>query len=207
LTIPLSPVALPAHAHQKYGTGIQLPVLMRSGTFAVEPEPWGTPWRRWEEIAPDEAAARGIYAPLYALSDSAPGTVVIAPGDARGTVLVPNEADGYCCGLDWGDGPNMACEACGLPVASRIDDCSLWQAVWLAPDAVHCLPVDDTDSGTAILSWEELLEEGEPRPRSNRSPDGARSSGWTTGGHGARSGKRQPAGPWPTCWPPPTADR
>ncbi|MFJ4918414.1 hypothetical protein [Streptomyces sp. NPDC088725] len=156
LTIPLSPVALPVHAHQKYGNGIQLPVLMEPGTFAVEPEPCGPPWRRWEDIDPDEAEARGIYAPLYSLSDSAPGTVVIAPGDARGTVLIPNEADGYCCGLDWGDGPNMACEACGLPVASRIDDCSLWQAVWLAPDAVHRLPVDDTD--TAILSWKELLE-------------------------------------------------
>lgn len=71
---------------------------------------------------------------------------------------------GYCCGLDWGDGPNMACEACGLPVASRIDDCSLWQALWLAPDAVHRLPVDDTDSDTAILSWEELLEEGVTTP-------------------------------------------
>ncbi|MFI8385763.1 hypothetical protein [Streptomyces sp. NPDC085540] len=164
LTIPLSPVALPVHAHQKYGNGIQLPVLMESGTFAVEPEPWGPPWQRWEEIDPDEAAARGIYAPLYALSDSAPGTVVIAPGDARGTVLIPHEAGGYCCGLDWGDGPNMACEACGLPVASRIDDCSLWQAVWLAPDAVHRLPVDDTDYDTAILSWEELLEEGVATP-------------------------------------------
>ncbi|WP_432064753.1 hypothetical protein [Streptomyces sp. C10-9-1] len=164
LTIPLSQVALPVHAHQKYGNGIQLPVLMESGTFAVEPEPWGPPWRRWEEIDPDEAAARGIYAPLYALSDSAPGTVVIAPGDTRGTVLIPHEAGGYCCGLDWGEGPNMGCEACGLPVASRIDDCSLWQAVWLAPDAVHRLPVDDTDSDSAILSWEELLEEGVATP-------------------------------------------
>src|SRR4051812_13216611 len=37
LTTPLSQVALPAHAHQKYGNGIQLPVLMESGTFAVDP--------------------------------------------------------------------------------------------------------------------------------------------------------------------------
>ncbi|MFF8414808.1 hypothetical protein ACF05P_36155, partial [Streptomyces omiyaensis] len=88
LTIPLSPVALPVHAHQKYGNGILLPVLMESGTFAVEPEPWGPPWRRWEEIDPGEAMVRGIHAPLYALSDSAPGAVVIAPGDTRGTVLI-----------------------------------------------------------------------------------------------------------------------
>ncbi|MET9609373.1 hypothetical protein ABZZ17_30645 [Streptomyces sp. NPDC006512] len=162
LTVPLSQVALPAHAHQKYGNGIQLPVLMESGTFAVEPEPWGPPWRRWDEIGPDEAAARGICAPVYAVSDGWPGSVVIAPGDARGTVLVPEEGGGYCCGLDWGDGPNMACEACGLAVASRIDDCSLWQAVWLAPDAVRPVPVDN--AGPAMLSWAEVLAEGRATP-------------------------------------------
>lgn len=158
VTNPLSRVALPAHAHQKYGNGIQLPVLMESGTFAVEPEPWGPPWRRWEEIHPDEAVARGIYAPVHVLSDGAPGSIVIAPGDACGTLLIPERAGGYCCGLDGADGPNMACEKCGLPVASRIDDCSLWQAVWLAPKAVRRIRVDGGDS--APLSRAELLEEG-----------------------------------------------
>ncbi|MET9657524.1 hypothetical protein [Streptomyces sp. NPDC006510] len=162
LTAPLSQVALPAHAHQKYGNGIQLPVLMEPGTFAVDPEPWGPPWRMWEAIHPDEAAARGVYAPVYALSDGAPGASVIAPGDVRGTLLIPEKGGGYCCGLDGADGPNMACEACGLPVASRIDDCSLWQAVWLAPDAVRRLPVDGVDS--APLSWAELMAEGKGTP-------------------------------------------
>ncbi|WP_405828479.1 hypothetical protein [Streptomyces sp. NBC_01176] len=162
LTTPLSRVALPAHAHQKYGNGIQLPVLMEPGTFAEDPEPWGPPWRRWQEIHPDEAAARGIYAPVYALSDGAPGSIVIAPGDARGTVLIPERAGGYCCGLDGADGPNMACAVCDLPVASRIDDCSLWQAVWLAPNAVRRLIVGRADS--ASPTWAELLEEEEPTP-------------------------------------------
>lgn len=125
LTVPLYQVVLPAHARQKYGNAIRLPVLMQSGTFAVDPEPWGPPWRTWQEIGPDEAAARGIYAPLPTLSDGEPGTVVIAPGDTRGTVLIPEKAGGYCCGLGGADGPNMACEACGLSVATRIDDCSL----------------------------------------------------------------------------------
>ncbi|MET9501481.1 hypothetical protein ABZY42_07030 [Streptomyces sp. NPDC006622] len=164
LTSPLSRVALPAHAHQKYGNGIQLPVLMESGSFAVDPEPWGPPWRRWEEIHPEEAVARGIYAPIHALADGVPGSIVIAPGDARGTLLIPERAGGYCCGLDGADGPNMACEGCGLPVASRIDDCSLWQAVWLAPDAVRRLPVDGADP--VPLSWAELLEEGKYTPPS-----------------------------------------
>ncbi|MFC9279542.1 hypothetical protein [Streptomyces collinus] len=162
LTAPLSQVALPVHARQMYGDGVQLPVLMETGTFAVDPEPWGPPVRRWEEIDPAEAEARGIYAPVPALSDGLPGAVVIAPGDVRGTVLIPEKAGGYCCGLDWGDGPNLACEACGLAVASRIDDCSLWQAVWFTPDVVRDVLVDDGDATT--LSWDELLAEGTRTP-------------------------------------------
>ncbi|MFF1561894.1 hypothetical protein [Streptomyces sp. NPDC058279] len=162
LTAPVARVALPAHAHQKYGTGAQLPVLMEAGTFAVEPEPWGPPWRRWEEIDPAEAAVRGVFAPVFALSDGAPGAVVIAPGDARGTVPLPEKSGGSCCGPDGADGPNMECEACGLPVASRIDDCSRWQAVWLAPDAVRRRPVDGAEA--APRSWEALSAEGERTP-------------------------------------------
>ncbi|MEU9481889.1 hypothetical protein [Streptomyces sp. NPDC048191] len=162
LTVPLSEVSLPAHARQKYGNGIQLPVLMESGTFAVDPEPWGRPWRMWDEIDPDEAAAHGIYAPVYALSDNAPGAVVIAPGDIRGTRLIPEKRGGACCGLDGADGPNLACEACGLPVAARVDDCSLWQAVRLSSDAVHRVLVDLVDA--APLSWTELMEKGEKAP-------------------------------------------
>ncbi|MFJ3926360.1 hypothetical protein [Streptomyces sp. NPDC090022] len=134
LTIPLSQVALPVHAHQKYGNGIQLPVLMESGTFAVDPEPSGPP-----------------------------GAVVIAPGDAGGTVLIPNHrGGGYCCGLDGADGPNVACAECGLPVASRIDDCSLWQATWLAPNAVRRLPVDG--ARVEPLSWSDVVAQGKSTP-------------------------------------------
>ncbi len=163
LTTPPSQVGLPVHAHQKYGNGIQLPVLMESGTFATDPEPWGPPWRTWEEIHPDEAAARGVYAPVHALSDGAPGAIVIAPGDGRRTVLIPeNRGGGYCCGLDGADGPNVACAECALPVASRIDDCSLWQAMWLAPNAVRRVPVDGADA--APLSWTDLMAKGKGTP-------------------------------------------
>ncbi|MFE9174452.1 hypothetical protein ACFYNZ_34300 [Streptomyces kebangsaanensis] len=44
-------------------------------------------------------------------------------------------------------------------MASRGDDCSLWQAVWLAPDAVRRLPIDGADA--APLSWAQLMPEGE----------------------------------------------
>lgn len=162
LTVPLSQVSLPVHARQKYGNGAQLPVLMESGTFAVDPDPWGGPWRMWDELDPGEAEARGIYAPVRALSDSTPGASVIAPGDIRGTRLIPEKRGGACCGLDGADGPNMACETCDLPVATRVDDCSLWQAVRLSPDAVHRVPVDGVHA--APLSWAELAEKGEKTP-------------------------------------------
>ncbi len=162
LTGPLSQVALPAHARQRYGNGVQLPVLMEFGTFAVDPDPWGGSWRLWEEVDPDEAEARGIYAPVHALSDSTPGASVIVPGDIRGTRLVPEKLGGVCCGLDGADGPYMACEACGLPVAARIDDCSFWQAVRLSPEAARRVPVHGV--GAAPLSWTELLAKGEKTP-------------------------------------------
>ncbi|MFG2960404.1 hypothetical protein ACGF5O_42630 [Streptomyces sp. NPDC048291] len=162
LTAPLSEVCLPAHAHQHYGNGIQLPVLMEPGTFAVDPDPWGPPWRPWDEITPGEAEARGIHAPVLTLSGGAPGATVVAPGDTRGTRLIPGKDSGYCCGLDGADGPNMACEACGLAVATRIDDCSLWQAVWLAPDAVRRRRVEG--AGAAALTWTELLAEDRSTP-------------------------------------------
>ncbi|MFF5787170.1 hypothetical protein ACFY8P_19640 [Streptomyces sp. NPDC012693] len=163
LTAPLGQVPLPVHAHQHYGNGIQLPVLMEPGTFAVEPEPWGPPWRRWADVDPGEAEARGVFAPVHALSDGAPGAVVIAPGESHGTVLIPeNRGSGYCCGLDGASGPNLACGACGRPVATRIDDCSLWQAVWLDPTAVRRVPVAGAE--TPPLSWSELMRSDEGTP-------------------------------------------
>ncbi|MFH8709244.1 hypothetical protein [Streptomyces rubrogriseus] len=157
LTAPLSQVALPAHAHQKYGNGVQLPVLMEPGTFAVESESEsrGPSWPSWEKGAPDAADGPGIHASADGLlSGDAADSSVIAPGDTRGTVLIPEKSSGYCCGLDGADGPNMACEVCGLPVASRIDDCSLWQAVWLAPNAVRRHAIGDTSP--APLPWADL---------------------------------------------------
>ncbi|MEV0260021.1 hypothetical protein AB0I49_01565 [Streptomyces sp. NPDC050617] len=141
LTAPVSRVALPVHAHHCYGHDL-LPPLMAPGTYAVDPEPYGPPWRPWSEIGAAEAAARGVYAPVHSLSFGEPGAIAIAPGDARGTVLIPERCDGYCQGLDGRDGPNLACEQCGQAVATRVDDCSLWQAVWLAPQAVRRVPAD-----------------------------------------------------------------
>ncbi|MEV5788424.1 hypothetical protein [Streptomyces sp. NPDC052192] len=177
LTVPLSQVVLPAHAHQQYGNGLQLPVLMAPGTFAVDPEPWGPPWREGNDVDPDEARARGIHAPVDILSDGVTGAIAVAPGDVRGTELIPARGGGFCCGIGGSDGPNMDCVGCGLPVATRIDDCSSWQTVWLDPDAVRRLPVAGPDS--APLSWAELMTEWDGTP-----PCVPITTGWRSGSAG-----------------------
>lgn len=162
LTAPVSQIALPVHARQKWGNGVLLPVLMEPGTYAVDPEPSGPPWRQWSEITAGEAEARGVFAPVRALSFGTPGAIVVAPGDVRGTALIPERCGGFCCGLDGRDGPNLACTQCGQPVATRVDDCSLWQAVWLAPNAVRRLPAAAFTRRTA--SWQTLTEERQGTP-------------------------------------------
>lgn len=156
LTARVSRVALPAHAGQMIGHDL-LPALLEPGTYAVNPEPSGPPWRPWDEVGAEEAATRGVYAPVFSLSYGPPGAVGLAPGDVRGTVLIPERCDGYCMGLDGRDGPNLACAACGLAVATRIDDCMLWQAVWLDPRAVR--PVSVEGPASRVIDWAALPEE------------------------------------------------
>lgn len=156
ITSAVSQVALPVHAHQKYGHEL-LPALLEPGTYAVDPDPSGPPWRPWEEVGVEEAEARGVYAPVHALSYGPPGAVAVAPGDVRGTVLIPERCDGYCLGLDGRDGPNLACAQCGCAVATRIDDCSYWQVVWLDPRAVRLISADEP--ACRVPSWEALREE------------------------------------------------
>ncbi|MFC4498410.1 MULTISPECIES: hypothetical protein [Streptomyces] len=162
LTVPVSQVALPAHAHQTYGH-VLLPPLMEPGTYAVDPEPSGPPWRPWSDVGEAEAEARGVFARSSRyLSFGAPGAIALAPGDTYGMALIPDRLNGYCLGLDRSDGPNLACTGCGHAVATRVDDCSLWQAVWLAPDAVRRLPCDGPQPRTA--DWDTLVRERRGTP-------------------------------------------
>jgi hypothetical protein len=94
---------------------------------------------------------------MYALSCGPRGAVVVAPGDVRGTVFIPERSGGCCCGWDGRDGPNLACAQCGRPVATRIDDCGLWQAVWLDPRAIYRATGDASPSQT--VGWHALREE------------------------------------------------
>ncbi len=135
LTAPVSRVALPVHVH--HGGWEQLhPPLMEPSTYAVDPRPTGPPWRRWAEVGADAAARQGVFAPVYSVSFGARNRIVIAPGDSRSMTLIPEKCEGYCRGVDGRAGPNLACVGCGRAVATRMDDCGMWQTVWLEPDAV-----------------------------------------------------------------------
>ncbi|MGY3678243.1 hypothetical protein [Streptomyces sp. TE33382] len=135
LTAPVSRVALPVHTH--HGAWEELhPPLMESATYAVDSRPTGPPWRLWEETGEDAAARQGVYAPVYRVSFGARNRIVIAPGDSRSMALILERCEGYCRGVDGRTGPNLACEGCGRAVATRMDDCGMWQTVWLEPDAV-----------------------------------------------------------------------
>ncbi|MER7174074.1 hypothetical protein [Streptomyces mesophilus] len=82
------------------------------------------------------AAQQGVFARTYRISFGARNRIVIAPGDSRSMILIPEKCEGYCRGVDGRDGPNLACQGCGQPVATRMDDCGMWQTVWLEPGSV-----------------------------------------------------------------------
>jgi hypothetical protein len=69
-------------------------------------------------------------------------------------VFIPERSGGYCCGLDGRDGPNMACARCGRAVATCIDDCAYWQAVWLDPGEIN--RVADEVAPPEAADWEAL---------------------------------------------------
>ncbi|MFI8253867.1 hypothetical protein [Streptomyces filamentosus] len=135
LSVPVERVALPPEAHAS-NHHAWMPVLMEPGTYAVDPDPWGRPWRHREEIGASEAAALGVYAPLYAVATGPRNMIVLAPGDTRGTRLLPERSGDSCLGVVAGDEPGLLCAGCGLGVGFREDDCGVRQTVRYDPGAV-----------------------------------------------------------------------
>lgn len=158
LTVPVSRVALPVHADQKYGNGPgSLAPALAPGTFAVDPLPSGSPWRRWAELEAGEAEALGWYAPRFSISTGPVGQVLLGPGDVCGAVIASAlVGDSGCCGLGGGE-PNMVCVTCGTPVAIRIDDCGLRQAIWLDPLTIRV--IEDGPGPHPVLGWGDLIDQ------------------------------------------------
>ncbi|WP_223279835.1 hypothetical protein [Streptomyces sp. SDr-06] len=149
-------MALPVHLAGTHWEELH-PPLLESGSYAVDPAPYGPPWRQWDEVGACEAAKRGYFAPYGALPDGPPGSVLLAPGDMRATGLILERAGGYCRGIDGRDGPNLACLGCDLPVGTRMDDCGCWQVVRLIAQEVVRLPAPPE---RPIMDWAELLATG-----------------------------------------------
>ncbi|WP_144118433.1 hypothetical protein [Catellatospora sichuanensis] len=176
LTVPVARVPLPAHAdaHVNPHSGHELlGVLMEPGTYAVRPYAYGPPFHPWAEVGEVEAAARGVYAPVYSVPYGPAGAVAVASGDVRGTVFIPDRLVG-CLGLNGGAGPNVACAQCGTAVATYVDDCECWQAVWLDPRVVRSVPGEPATDPP--LGWETLrrCRPGTPPVQ----PDGRWDSRW-----------------------------
>lgn len=68
-------------------------------------------------------------------SDRVTGSLVLSPGDVRGTRFVHEWVFTGCWSLD-GRRPCMACVGCGALVASRTDDCYSAQEARFHPDMV-----------------------------------------------------------------------
>lgn len=156
LTAAVSQVALPIHLSDAHWEVLH-PPLLEAGTYAVDPEPYGPPWRPWEETRTQEAAARGVFAPIGSLSYGPSNTVLLAPGDMRGTGLIPERTEVHCYGINGSGGPNLRCLGCRLAVGSRIDDCGQWQVVRLLPQAVLRLPGPPE---RPVMDWAELATDG-----------------------------------------------
>ena len=167
LTVPVSRVMLPVHADQKYGNGPgSLAPALEPGTFAVDPLPSGSPWRRWADLEAGQAEELGWYAPRFSISTGPVGRVLLAPGDVRGAVIDPVlVGDSACCGLD-GGAPNMVCVTCGTPVAIRIDDCGRPQATWLDP--VTTRVIEDGPGPHPVLDWSDLIDQRPDIPLAER---------------------------------------
>lgn len=85
LTAAVSEVALPIHLADTHWETLH-PPLLEAGSYAVDPAPYGPPWRQWDEVGAREAAERGASRRLARCptdrrtpSSSRPATCV-APG-------------------------------------------------------------------------------------------------------------------------------
>lgn len=116
LTPNLRQVSVPCRAIRDPSSTYGYCPLMRPGTFAVDPEPFG----------PSDIRAAATR-----------GTIIVNPSDIRG---VEPHADyvrrSGCCRPAGTHGPNLVCTFCGLEVATEQTDCWTVPAVHFEPGSV-----------------------------------------------------------------------
>lgn len=145
LTVPLQlvPVVPPRHCFEGVlvdGRRLAPPTMAR-GTYAVDPEPHGTPF----VPADDQDACPPAYPGGPCISDEH-GVVVVSAGPRNTFVLHPDDAPmlvthvapdatSGCCGAP-GDGPPDCACPCGAVVGREISDCYTPFELHLLPDSV-----------------------------------------------------------------------
>lgn len=91
--------------------------------------------------------------------DRVVGTVVLSPGDVRGTQFVHDLVTTGCWSLD-GSQPCLACEGCGALVAHRTDDCGVPQETRFHPDLIiretcGADPENVADPFALVSAWDQ----------------------------------------------------
>ncbi|GAA2085170.1 hypothetical protein GCM10009780_24970 [Actinomadura alba] len=136
-----------------HGPGV-CPPLMRQGTYAVDPEPFGPPWLQLDDeesvLIHGRPGGRGSAGPR--------DTYVLAPGDVQNTRLILEKCETGCWGLNGGAGPNLACVSCGAEVGTRTDDCQNWQEARLDPAAVGVADEDSHRASATVPFWWDTAE-------------------------------------------------
>ncbi|MER5757835.1 hypothetical protein [Streptomyces sp. NPDC002082] len=61
-------MALPIHLADTHWEELH-PPLLEAGSYAVDPAPYGPPWRQWDEVGAGENAARGRFVPFGGPAD------------------------------------------------------------------------------------------------------------------------------------------
>jgi hypothetical protein len=139
LSMPVRLVAMPAPPHWSLLDHHHVnPPLLAPGTYAIDETEHGR--------------------------DRVTGTLVLSPGDVRGTRYDHEWVFTGCWSLD-GRRPCMACEGCGALVAGRTDDCSAAQETRFDPDMVvreSCGedPDDAPDPFASVADWDQAATDG-----------------------------------------------
>ncbi|MFC9795436.1 hypothetical protein [Streptomyces sp. NPDC057695] len=121
------------------------PSTVPRGCYAVDPEPWGAPFRAAEPVTTGVRASRALLMPpdLTGMVSAGPkDSVIVHPQDAPTLRLSGSLGVHHgCCGPLGTGGRNMSC-ACGARVATLAADCMGPYELHLDPLRTHAIPTD-----------------------------------------------------------------
>ncbi|GAA3478485.1 hypothetical protein GCM10018966_030150 [Streptomyces yanii] len=117
------------------------PSTLPPGFFALEPEPWGSPFVPSDECRKAFAGGPCIGDPDgdgFLVSARPRNTVVLHPDDAPGLQRHPGSGHVGCCGCHGRSGMNRVCP-CGAAVGTEISECYTAYELHLDPNRVRAV--------------------------------------------------------------------